>query len=42
VGGALVALVEAGEELDLVADLGVGGKVFGLGALLVADPPVLA
>ena len=28
----LVALVQAGEELDLVADLGVGGEVVGLDA----------
>ena len=30
--GAAVAFVEAGEELDLVADFGVGGEVFGLDA----------
>ena len=30
--GAAVALVDAGEDLDLVADLGVGGEVFGLDA----------
>ena len=32
VGGAFVAFVEAGEELDLVADLGVGGEVVGFDA----------
>ena len=26
-GGAFVAFVEAGEELDLIADLGVGGEI---------------
>ena len=30
VAGAAVAFVEAGKELDLLADLGVGGEVFGL------------
>ncbi len=30
--GASVAFVDAGEELDLVADFGVGGEVFGFDA----------
>ena len=33
VGGAVVAFVEAGEGLDLVADFGVGGEVFGFEAV---------